>query len=49
MKDSQIYQLLEHWADVVDPRVVDLLKALLKSCAELVNVPWCLGVLEGLN
>ena len=49
VKDAQLHHLLERQEDVVEIGVLELLKALLDSSDEQVDVPWYLGVLEGLN
>ena len=49
MNSSQIYHLLDRQEDVVEIGAVELLQALSDSSDELVRVPWCLGMLEGLN
>ena len=49
VKDSKLHQLLEHQGGVVEIGVKDMPKYLLNIWDELVNVTWCLGMLEVLN
>ena len=49
MKDAHLHQLLERQEYFIELGVVELPKALLDSCDDLVDVPWCLDMLEGLN
>ena len=49
VKDAQIHQLLERQEYFIDLGVVDMIKNILVSNDELVDVTWCIVMMDGLN
>ena len=49
VNDAYFHHILEHQKYVFEIWFIELIKDILNSCDENVNVTWCFGILEGSN